>query len=456
MVKRALVVDDSKSARFALKRMLNALNLDVDTVESAADAISYLQDHLPDVIFMDHMMPGMDGFEAVKRIKKNPQTAIIPIMMYTSKGGDVYLSQARALGAVGIIRKTIAPVELKSSLLELGIIDDVPHQSTLEMESSGKPQSKTKKLPENSQQQNANRKDSSLDTYIKDLHRLIDDQTIELHRSMWLGIESASNEIFNRLNSDFESKMEKMQAELNEAQTKKSSSFKNKFMQPVYLISVLLLLSLTFNFMLMSTPSKENETVVTEVLPVEIKEDEVKAAVVSRSIDVVNAKLLKRFMLWASNKVIEYPYNEIALNDKRLPVIEEMLKRALEANYKGRIVLQTHVGNFCLSINEVGSYKLADDTLPISSCAYIGNYVQPDDEVSRHQSLGFVNFLSDTATLNQQGIEIEVTNLSRQLELEKYPDRAPNTLAEKWNKAAQSNNRITVILEPDSLSTALN
>ena len=296
MVKRALVVDDSKSARFALKRMLNALNLDVDTVESAADAISYLQDHLPDVIFMDHMMPGMDGFEAVKRIKKNPQTAIIPIMMYTSKGGDVYLSQARALGAVGIIRKTIAPVELKSSLLELGIIDDVPHQSTLEMESSGKPQSKTKKLPENSQQQNANRKDSSLDTYIKDLHRLIDDQTIELHRSMWLGIESASNEIFNRLNSDFESKMEKMQAELNEAQTKKSSSFKNKFMQPVYLISILLLLSLTFNFMLMSTPSKENETVVTEVSPVEIKEDEVRAAVVSRSIDVVNTKLLTRFM----------------------------------------------------------------------------------------------------------------------------------------------------------------
>jgi len=127
-LKRALIVDDSKSARFALKRMLKELKLEVDTVESAADAMLYLEDHLPDVIFMDHMMPGMDGFEAVKRIKKNPQTAVIPIMMYTSKAGDVYLSQARALGAVGIIRKTIAPVELKESLLELGIIDNVPHE----------------------------------------------------------------------------------------------------------------------------------------------------------------------------------------------------------------------------------------------------------------------------------------------------------------------------------------
>jgi len=111
VTKSALVVDDSRSARFVLKRMLEELKLEVDTVESAADALDYLAHNDTDIIFMDHMMPGMDGFEAVKRIKENPQTAIIPIMMYTSKCGDVYLSQARALGAMGVIAKTIAPVE---------------------------------------------------------------------------------------------------------------------------------------------------------------------------------------------------------------------------------------------------------------------------------------------------------------------------------------------------------
>jgi len=68
-IKKALIVDDSKSARVLLKRMLVDLGLDVDTMNTADDALKYLIDHKPDVIFMDHMMPGMDGFEAVKHIK---------------------------------------------------------------------------------------------------------------------------------------------------------------------------------------------------------------------------------------------------------------------------------------------------------------------------------------------------------------------------------------------------
>ena len=77
--KLTLIVDDSKSARFVLKRMLEELDLEVDTVESAPDAMEYLKHHRPDAIFMDHMMPGMDGFEAVKKIKNDSQTAVIPI-----------------------------------------------------------------------------------------------------------------------------------------------------------------------------------------------------------------------------------------------------------------------------------------------------------------------------------------------------------------------------------------
>ena len=81
----ALVVDDSKTARVTLKRMLEKHNLDVDTLESAQQALDYLVDKVPDVIFMDHTMPDMDGFQAVESIKSNPDPATIPIMMYTSK-----------------------------------------------------------------------------------------------------------------------------------------------------------------------------------------------------------------------------------------------------------------------------------------------------------------------------------------------------------------------------------
>ncbi len=70
-IKHALIVDDSKTARVILRRMLEELDLAADTAESAPEAIDYLKEHQPDVIFMDHMMPGMDGFEAIKHIKNN-------------------------------------------------------------------------------------------------------------------------------------------------------------------------------------------------------------------------------------------------------------------------------------------------------------------------------------------------------------------------------------------------
>src|SRR4051794_15640523 len=122
--KRALIVDDSKSARVFLSRILEKFEIDVDSAENAESAIEYLGTHRPDVIFMDHMMPGMDGFQAVQAIKNNPRTAMIPIMMYTSQEGELYLGQARALGAVGVLPKLIKPADVSKVLYQLHLVQD--------------------------------------------------------------------------------------------------------------------------------------------------------------------------------------------------------------------------------------------------------------------------------------------------------------------------------------------
>src|SRR6201992_1240393 len=75
--KHVLVVDDSKSARVILSRMLEKYDIEVDMAESAEQAIEYLKGNRPDAIFMEHLMPGMDGLQAVQAIKSNPQTATI-------------------------------------------------------------------------------------------------------------------------------------------------------------------------------------------------------------------------------------------------------------------------------------------------------------------------------------------------------------------------------------------
>jgi len=104
--------------------MLEKYDIEVDMAESAEQAIEYLKGNRPDAIFMDHLMPGMDGLQAVKAIKGNPQTAMIPIMMYTSQEGELYVGQARALGAMGVLPKQVRPVDVSKVLYELHLLPD--------------------------------------------------------------------------------------------------------------------------------------------------------------------------------------------------------------------------------------------------------------------------------------------------------------------------------------------
>ena len=429
-IKQALIVDDSKSARVVLERMLIELALDVDCVETAVDALDDSKDHQPDVIFMDHMMPGMDGFEAVKHIKTNPHTTAIPMTTYTSRSGEVYLSQARALGAVGIIPKTISPVGLKESLFKLGLIDDRRIESALVVDEpiAGKADEqviKKRPLTQHSDQ----------DTFLEELERLMDDQTVELHKSMWLGVESVSHEIFNRLNGELEKQLEKMQP---------ASPVQNKIFSPFYFVGALLVLSIFFNVRLLSDNYQLEKNLVATNINHTIAPDE--SSVEENLAD--KQDVLKEFVAWAHNMVLEYPFDELALNDKRLPLIEELVKKALEVEYSGNIILQTHVGRFCMNRDPMGNFILADNTLSITQCEYIGNDLQPNDAPSAHQSLSFANYLSEINSLNKKSVEVDVDNVARSFELSKYPKAVPQTTVEEWNLAAQLNNRITVKLEP--------
>ncbi len=119
-VNTALVVDDSKSARIMLTRLVEKNGLEVNMVESGEDAIRFLEDHpLPDVIFMDHMMPGMDGLETTKLINQNPRTREIPILMYTSKEGAEYEAEVLSSGAYALLGKPAKPERLKELIDEL-------------------------------------------------------------------------------------------------------------------------------------------------------------------------------------------------------------------------------------------------------------------------------------------------------------------------------------------------
>lgn len=100
-----------------LRKILQSLGMTVDTVDSGEAALEYLRDHKPDVIFMDHTMPGMDGLTALRRIQGDPTTAAIPVAMYTSKDEPAYRDEAHAAGAVDVLSKP-ATLEALGRILE--------------------------------------------------------------------------------------------------------------------------------------------------------------------------------------------------------------------------------------------------------------------------------------------------------------------------------------------------
>jgi CheY-like chemotaxis protein len=89
-LKKALVVDDSRSARYSLRKTLERLNMSVECVESGENAISYLEaSHtssrdLPDVIFMDNLMPGLSGLDTTETISQDSRWRHIPVVMCTA------------------------------------------------------------------------------------------------------------------------------------------------------------------------------------------------------------------------------------------------------------------------------------------------------------------------------------------------------------------------------------
>lgn len=125
-LRNALLVDDSKSARFMLSKILEKSNLKVDVAESGEEALTYLEKSRPDVIFMDHMMPGLNGLETAQKIIANPKTSHIPIVMCTSNEGQDYVQEVLGKGVAGILPKPATQPLVQSILKRLSGMSVTP------------------------------------------------------------------------------------------------------------------------------------------------------------------------------------------------------------------------------------------------------------------------------------------------------------------------------------------
>jgi DNA-binding response OmpR family regulator len=112
MSKRIVVVDDDKEIREIITFVLVRCGFQVDAISSGQQLQRFLAFQLPDLIILDIMMPGEDGYHICRSLQANPMTHDIPIMMITAHAEDIYKRISIDLGAVQHMTKPFHPLIL--------------------------------------------------------------------------------------------------------------------------------------------------------------------------------------------------------------------------------------------------------------------------------------------------------------------------------------------------------
>ena len=112
MEKHAFVVDDEENIREIVKCALESCGIKVTGFEDAVSMLDSLKTNKPDVILLDIMLPQVDGLEALKRLKADPDTALLPVIMLTAKGSETDRVTGLDLGADDYIVKPFGVLEL--------------------------------------------------------------------------------------------------------------------------------------------------------------------------------------------------------------------------------------------------------------------------------------------------------------------------------------------------------
>jgi len=104
-MKKILIVDDSKTILHKASKILEGAGYDVATAVDGFDAITKVTDHRPDLMFVDIMMPKIDGYQTCSLIKNNHHYRDLPVVMVSSKDGLFDRARGSIVGAEGYINK---------------------------------------------------------------------------------------------------------------------------------------------------------------------------------------------------------------------------------------------------------------------------------------------------------------------------------------------------------------
>ncbi|MCK5720686.1 MAG: response regulator [Thiomargarita sp.] len=102
-----LIVDDSPTDAYLVKNMLEECGYQTSQAENGEEAIQKVKEIKPNLVLMDVVMPGLNGFQATRKITKNPETSNIPVVIISSKNMETDKAWAKMQGAKDFLVKPI-------------------------------------------------------------------------------------------------------------------------------------------------------------------------------------------------------------------------------------------------------------------------------------------------------------------------------------------------------------
>jgi len=116
MSKKVLIVDDEVNIVISLEFLMEQAGYTVDVARTGDEALAKIAGFAPDLILLDVMLPGMNGFDICQRIRQTPAWQHMKVVMLTAKGREVEITKGLALGADAYITK---PFSTKALLAEV-------------------------------------------------------------------------------------------------------------------------------------------------------------------------------------------------------------------------------------------------------------------------------------------------------------------------------------------------
>lgn len=116
---KVLIVDDSPTETYKLTSMLEKSGHEVLTAETGEDGIAIAKKELPDVVLMDIVMPGLNGFQATRQLTKAPETAHIPVIIVTTKDQQTDRVWGMRQGAKDFLVKPVTAETLTAAITKV-------------------------------------------------------------------------------------------------------------------------------------------------------------------------------------------------------------------------------------------------------------------------------------------------------------------------------------------------